>query len=86
MRTRGEGVKKFENFADIINGRPLTEMWNVSSSGISGEVIRYGGFKYCSLTRHRARSFEVTTQKFKKGSRAASSNMFLPSSFISIGV
>ena len=22
MRTRGEGVKKTENFADVINGRP----------------------------------------------------------------
>ena len=22
MRTRGEGVKKSENFADVINGRP----------------------------------------------------------------
>ena len=35
MRTRGEGVKKSENFADVINGRPLK-----GSVAIIGLIIK----------------------------------------------
>ena len=51
LRTRGEGVKKSENFADVINGSPLRRMTEEKERTAAGQEESGTTFKKKKIRR-----------------------------------